>query len=723
MDQETLDLLKKFKDGLDSTPESFAELEKRLNAYNKSLKAQQPILQQWGDFFKGRTKEHRQVMDEYDKAIEKTIKNTENLSQVEVDSRVRKLEGMKAEGLLTASKNRATMAAKAFGAGVAGVTNQVAMAALDFVQDLQSSKEGTEIIGAANMRAAKASGDLAKSVGNLAQAFGILLAILPVGKAMKFLGGAIALLGGVVEEAAPKMSELAEKGVATLNTEIEKTKKSFRDISSTGAYFSGGISEMRRMARSAGIEIGLMSEIVKGNGEALSRMGLGVNEGIKRFASINAAIRNGRLAEEFRRLGFDAKEYGQASIEAAGMLQTSGRLREMTEGQVAEYTMEYVKNLKVLQNITGQDARKKMEEARKQSMEADLYARAMQEGGLEAVTRLQNVLANTPEVIKTAMLQNISSGGRAVTDIASRVLMARNPEVQKLLDLGIKNIKDRNATTEQITASMQEQIKKTSGYALENSQSMGRIGEAGRLANNQLLQSAAGLQTGLIELGLQYEGINIKDQFAEVNKTVKGASDSLGTNIHKLDEKVLGLQSKLANDLTPLMNDYANLMHTSYDLAKQFNDVLMAATKGLVESGGGTKWQPKPGSGPNDLTGLPGDKRTNAQKAKDDADVKAKRKSYNALGFDQPNIDPYEAAARKGKAKGGISTGPLSGYQEVLHGTEAVIPLPDNRSIPVSLDSSSLTSSLERNNSLLNDIVRILKEGNNLSSHIARSVA
>jgi hypothetical protein len=357
-------------------------------------------------------------------------------------------------------------------------------------------------------------------------------------------------------------------------------------------------------------------------------------------------------------------------------------------------------------------------------MEADLYARAMQEGGMEAVNRIQNVLANTPEVLKTGMMQYLSTGGQAITDIATRINMGRNPEIEKFYAKGLDNVRNSNATLEQVTTSMQSQLKVTADYALTNYQAMGRIGEAGRIGGNSMLQSAAAIAGGLNEIGLQLKGVNVKDQFTEINKTIEGAGDSLGTNIHKLDEKVLGLQSKLANDLTPLMNDYAKLMHTSYDLAKQFNDVLMAATKGLVESGGGEKkWQPKPGSGPNDLTGLPGDKRTNAQKAQQDADVKAKRKSYNALGFDQPNIDPYEAAARKGKAKGGISTGPLSGYQEVLHGTEAVIPLPDNRSIPVSLDSSSLTSSLERNNSLLTDIARILKEGNNLSSHIARSVA
>ena len=39
-----------------------------------------------------------------------------------------------------------------------------------------------------------------------------------------------------------------------------------------------------------------------------------------------------------------------------------------------------------------------------------------------------------------------------------------------------------------------------------------------------------------------------------------------------------------------------------------------------------------------------------------------------------------------GFRNGGISTGPESGYHALLHGTEAVVPLPDGNSIPVSID-------------------------------------
>jgi len=60
-------------------------------------------------------------------------------------------------------------------------------------------------------------------------------------------------------------------------------------------------------------------------------------------------------------------------------------------------------------------------------------------------------------------------------------------------------------------------------------------------------------------------------------------------------------------------------------------------------------------------------------------------RSLNAAGLFQtvPNDPVHFAMKGSGYADGGIATGPRSGYSTVLHGTEAIVPLPDGRSIPV----------------------------------------
>jgi muramidase (phage lysozyme) len=42
--------------------------------------------------------------------------------------------------------------------------------------------------------------------------------------------------------------------------------------------------------------------------------------------------------------------------------------------------------------------------------------------------------------------------------------------------------------------------------------------------------------------------------------------------------------------------------------------------------------------------------------------------------------------------KGGVFTGPKSGYDAILHGTEAVVPLPDGKTIPVSMSNTGATA-------------------------------
>jgi hypothetical protein len=48
------------------------------------------------------------------------------------------------------------------------------------------------------------------------------------------------------------------------------------------------------------------------------------------------------------------------------------------------------------------------------------------------------------------------------------------------------------------------------------------------------------------------------------------------------------------------------------------------------------------------------------------------------------------AISQSGFANGGISSGPTSGYTQLLHGTEAIVPLPDGQSIPVHMSGPSM---------------------------------
>jgi hypothetical protein len=72
-------------------------------------------------------------------------------------------------------------------------------------------------------------------------------------------------------------------------------------------------------------------------------------------------------------------------------------------------------------------------------------------------------------------------------------------------------------------------------------------------------------------------------------------------------------------------------------------------------------------------------------------------------------------------AEGGILSGSTAGFAATLHGTEAVVPLPDNRTIPVSLDSSSLTAAVHQQTGVLNQILSSMNKNNSLTSGILQA--
>ena len=77
---------------------------------------------------------------------------------------------------------------------------------------------------------------------------------------------------------------------------------------------------------------------------------------------------------------------------------------------------------------------------------------------------------------------------------------------------------------------------------------------------------------------------------------------------------------------------------------------------------------------------------------------------------------------------GGVATGPTSGYPAILHGTEAVVPLPDGRSIPVAIQGEGMggggTTNITNDNTLNENTVNITVSGaNGNPQDIAKAVS
>jgi hypothetical protein len=64
---------------------------------------------------------------------------------------------------------------------------------------------------------------------------------------------------------------------------------------------------------------------------------------------------------------------------------------------------------------------------------------------------------------------------------------------------------------------------------------------------------------------------------------------------------------------------------------------------------------------------------------------------------------------------GNVFSGPDSGYSATLHGTEAVVPLPDGRNIPVKMDTGELVEKME-------ELIRVMKDQGSISKRMLHAV-
>jgi len=85
------------------------------------------------------------------------------------------------------------------------------------------------------------------------------------------------------------------------------------------------------------------------------------------------------------------------------------------------------------------------------------------------------------------------------------------------------------------------------------------------------------------------------------------------------------------------------------------------------------------------------------------------------LGIDQSEVDSYRT--------GGISRGPDSGYLSMMHGTEAVVPLPDGDSIPVSLGGlGNITRSFDNLSGGFNNVINYIGDINNMTDTLVDGI-
>jgi hypothetical protein len=211
----------------------------------------------------------------------------------------------------------------------------------------------------------------------------------------------------------------------------------YRDLTASGASLGGDLFGAAKQAATARIEIGEFSNIVKKTSQVFATAPGGIDDGIAKFVASSSILMgdDGPWKKSLAGLGYTAEDTANM---LANVMTGQGRLDKQNAANttmLAQYTVEYAKELDTLAKVTGKRRDQIDEEVKKAQADQlwELYldtltdpakkqavmstlAAAEAAGGKELMKIVQNQLRGIDAPLdKAAMDIAVASGGLSVT--------------------------------------------------------------------------------------------------------------------------------------------------------------------------------------------------------------------------------------------------------------------------------------------------------------------
>ena len=709
------------------------------------------------------SKEFKKTIDDLNKEIKKGKAGYEKQKQVldALNDAIEELGDTSNDASKTTEKQRllAERDALAHSAMMKGVTEDVSagvtksvvsltMGAGQFVKGLQANQSAAQLSGDLFNTGIDIAASGMKTIGGITEKIGdkMLTSANPIVAGIGLVVSAAGMLTSASVETAAKIVKF---GVAVAQAEVEKTFKAFNSMTASGAMFVDGMTGMRTAAGEAGLTVDLFAGVLKNQSANIGASGLGMTEGAKR---IGGALSTGGTAmkKNLLNLGYGFEEQAELVAETMKSMRgsTSGPLKASNQ-QVAEQTQKYAENLRIIAAITGEDAKKKMaqvqDEANQLAFQQKLARKSPEEQaaimrGFSNMNSLQR--KNFMDMVNFGSVVNTEGAAAAALSGGLRDSVSeayQNYQKGTLDDATMRDINSRE------NGRMQKDYLDQVGIGLAGA--AGLPGLAGDLAKS--------FMQGINEIkGATPEAIKAAEENAKAQKTT---SDSLTKSVMGAEVAAMRLKTDLQEILTPAIEDFAKISHTMLNAIKdqladmgygqstaqktknKQNTVEMKSQYNEKYGGWGqmqyendvATWN-REQAGKRKLKDLKesGDEEGYNTMLADINRAKEHLGNLRAAGMAPADTGPSMVAQYMttqgtvpvGKyANGGIASGSVSGYSAELHGTEAVVPLPDGKTIPVKLDSSSLNAAMQEQTGLLHSILASMVKGNHLTSGILQN--
>ena len=234
----------------------------------------------------------------------------------------------------------------------------------NFIRGIQQNADAASLAGGVLSTGLGLVSSASQATGRALGSFTMSMWAIPNAGAKVVAG--LSGLGSMFFRLTGATAQVAQFGLDLLNKEIEKTTAAFSTMVNSGALFSDGLGGIRKAAHSSGLTMTQFSSVVKATSGFLAELGMGVGPAAQRIGAVFDAGGN-QMKNRLQNLGFTFEEQGVLIAETMRDLRQSGErlgTDPQTTAMVARETEKYATNLRILSAITGEDAKKRVDQAR-----------------------------------------------------------------------------------------------------------------------------------------------------------------------------------------------------------------------------------------------------------------------------------------------------------------------------------------------------------------------
>lgn len=533
------------------------------------------------------------------------------------------------------------------------------------------------------------------------------------------LGGMVPFVGEGLEEITGAAATAAVGLTSMAVGMIEGFQGLNKQIFNSGLQIQGGFSRFADLATDAGIPINEFGNALLLSSNRMRLFAGAAPGGIQQVSKALKNLHDEGIMENLYSLGFTTEEVVAGMSDYAIAAERQGR--SLSTAELAAGSEQYLKNLRELGRLSGtsvKDAQAQIEADRSNLfVQRELLKVAPGQRAAAAAFAAQL------DAIGLGPMKDFIIGGQSMST-QSGIMSSQMSTTATVLRDAYQQIAAGNVEAENSSAYLRDRLR-----------------ENGVSINSELenLINTFGLTPGLAQdfgdLGTATRGVTELVNAARTDQAF-GTEVEAGTiqdNLGKFEETLNSAQSSIQNvfvealeGTAPILGKLADGADASASALQRFVDAIAGdesitnALKDEYTRGGarGTNLNARAFDDissrflddPDSISNDEKQDLINTLRSRQREDSNA---VVQALGFLSGSMEDWfgnlgalvasddairaslQALQPEGFATGGVSTGPKSGYNVELHGTEAVVPLPDGNTIPVSLTTSGMAGMLD----------------------------